>query len=119
VRESDSGVNTHDELEDVLNAHQQVFAVVDLNVELVLNCIVDHHACTYVEVIVFVIPVCLKCDWYTIPAVGVDVPESFATDFDDALGKHMRLLVQMDVVLPRVIKTSERNRQEHLAAHEH
>ena len=81
-----------------------MLSVVNLNVELVLNCVVDHDASLQVKVILLVIPVSLVSDWHSIPSLWVDVAQSVSTTLDDSLCKHMRLLSQMQVVLVWVVK---------------
>ena len=101
---SDSCVHRHDEMENILHRLQQMLSVIDLDIELAFDGIVDQNASLDVHVVVFVIPVRLESDWDTIPSVWIDVAETIAANLDDALGHDMRLLVQVNVVLIRVVE---------------
>ena len=81
-----------------------MFPIIDLNVEFVFEGVMDQHARLDVHLVQFVIPVRLESDWDTIPSVWIDVAEAIATNLDDALGHDMRLLVQVNVVLIRVVE---------------
>ena len=83
-----------------------MLSVVDLDGELAFNGVVEKDTSLDVHLIVLVVPVSLERDGDTIPAVGVDVTEAVTTDFNDALGEHMRFLIQMDVVLAGVVESS-------------
>ena len=99
-------MDAHDELEAVLHAHQQVLAVVDIDVELPLDGVVDQDAGLHANLVVLRIPVGFVRDGYSLPSVGVHVSQAFSHALDDSLGKHMRLLVQMMVVGVWVVETS-------------
>ena len=86
---------------------EQVLAIINLNIKFVFNGVMDEHACFDVHLVVFVVPVRLESDWHTVPSVWVDMSQTLATYLDDALGHHMGLLVQMDVVLVRVVESAE------------
>ena len=103
---SDCGVHRHDEVEDVLDGLEQVLAVVDLNVKFVLDGVMDEHARLDVHLVVLVVPVRLECDRHAVPPVGVDVAQALAANLDDALGHHVRLLVQVNVVLVGVVEVA-------------
>ena len=95
-----------------------MLSVIDLDGELALNGVVKKDTSLYVHLIVLVVPVSLERDGNTVPTVGVNVTETITTNLDDALGEHMRLLVQVDVVLPGVVKSTHgTNRGELLQTH--
>ena len=82
---------THDEVEHVLNAHKQNFPVVNIQVELPLDCVVDQHASLDVSLVILVVPMSLESDGDTLPTVRVVVSQSFTTAQDDSLGEDVRL----------------------------
>ncbi len=72
----------------------------------VLNGIVDKDASLDIKLILLVVPVGLESDWHAVPSLRVDVSESVAATLNDSLGHHVRLLIQMDVVLVWVVEAS-------------
>ena len=70
---SNSSVHAHDPMEAVLNTLHENFTIINLDIEFVFNCIVDHNACLDVHLVVLVVPVRFERDWNTIPSVWVDV----------------------------------------------
>ena len=69
----------------------------------------DQNASLDVELILFIIPVCLESDWDTIPSLWVDVAKSISSNFNNSLGEHVWFLLQMDMVLVWVVETSYSN----------
>jgi len=98
-------VHAHDKSEHILDGLQQVFTVVDVDVEFSLNRVVNQNASFNIKLVVFTVPMGLESDRYSIPPVGVDVPQTISTHSDDALCEKMRLLVQMNVVRKWVVES--------------
>ena len=110
-------MNTHYEVEHILDGLQHHLPVVDVDVELALNGVVHEDAGSEAVFVVFIVPVGLVCDGYTVPAVGVNMSEAFSTDTDNALGQNVGLLVEMEVVGSRVIESSDGGGHDHLVTH--
>ena len=94
----------HDEVENVLHRLQDVFPIIDFNVELVLDSIMDQHTRLDVHLVVLVVPVRLEGDGNAVPPVWIDMPQSVTAHLDDALCHHVRLLIQVHVVLVWVVE---------------
>ena len=92
---SDGSVHAHDEVENVLYRLKQMLAVINLDIELILDSIVNQYASFDVHCIVLIIPVRLESNRYAIPAVGVDVSQAVTADLNASLSKHVWLLVQV------------------------
>ncbi len=73
-------------MEYILDWLEQVFPVIDLDIEFAFNSIVDQNASLDVHVVVLVIPVGFESHRDTVPAVRVGMAQSVPADFDDALG---------------------------------
>ena len=99
-------MHRHDEVEAILNGLEQMLAVIDLNSKLALDTVVHKDARFDVHAVILVVPVRLECDRHAIPAVGVNVAQPITADLDDTLGHHVRLLVQMMVVLVGVVESA-------------
>ena len=84
-----------------------MLSVIDFDVEFGLDSVMEQDTSFDVHVVVLVVPVRLECHGNTIPTVRVDMAEAVATDLDDALGKDMRFLVQVDVVLIGVVESAD------------
>ena len=96
----------HDEVENILHRLQQVLPVVDLDIEFVLDGVVHQNARLDAKLVVLVIPVRFERDWDAIPAIWVDVAQTVTANLDNALGHHVRLLVQVKMVLVRVVEST-------------
>ena len=81
-----------------------MLSVVNLDIEFVFDSIVHKNASLDAEVVVLIIPVSLERDRDSIPTVWIDVSQTVTTNLDDALGHHVRLLIQMDMVLVWVVE---------------
>jgi len=92
-------------MEHVLDRLQQVFTVVDINVEFSFNRVVNQNASFNIEFVVFTVPMGLESDRYSIPPVGVNMSQTITTNSDNALSEYVGLLVQMNMVLSRVVET--------------
>ena len=97
-------MNTHYELEAIFDGLEQVFPIVNLDVEFVFEGVVDQHARLNVHLVEFVVPVRSVGDWDAIPALRVSMAQAIANNLDDAFGEHVRLLLKVHVVLVRVVK---------------
>ena len=91
-------------MEAILNTLHQHFAIINLNVELVLDSIMHHHTGFDIDLIVFIVPVRLESNWNSIPPVWVNMTQSITAHFNDTLCKNMRLLLQMMMVLVWVVE---------------
>ena len=85
-------MTTHEELEAVLDTHQQVLSVINVDVEFSFEGVMYQHAGFYADLVVFGVPVGLVSDWNTVPSVGVRMSKSLSDASDDPLGKDVRLL---------------------------
>ena len=88
---SDSRVHRHDELEAVLDADEQLLAVIDVNVEFALDGVVDEHAGLNANFVILRVPVRLVGDGHTVPSVVVHVAKSLSDAPDNSLGQNMGL----------------------------
>ena len=84
-------MHRHDELEAILDADQQVLAVIDVNVEFALDGVVDEHAGLDANLVILRVPVRLVRDRHTVPSVVVHVAQSLADAPDNSLGQNMGL----------------------------
>ena len=73
-------------MEDILNWLEQVFSVIDLDIEFAFNSVVDKDARLDVHIVVLVVPMGLESDGDAVPAVRIGMAQSVATNFNDALG---------------------------------
>ena len=112
-------MHRHHVVKDVLNAHQKMFAIINLDIEFVFNCIVDQHTCPNVKVVVLIAPVSFERDRNSVPTIWIDVAQPLATNLDDALCQNMRLLVEVDVMLLWVVEATDLSRQEECVSHQH
>ena len=97
-------MHTHQEVEDVLHSNQQLLAIINVDAELALDRLVDVHAGGDVHVAVFSHPVRLERDGNAVPPVRVNLTKTVTAHANDTLGKDVRLLVQVNVVLVGVVK---------------
>ena len=58
------------------------------------------------DVVIFVVPMSLEGDRYSIPSLWVNVTQTVSTDLDNTLGHDVGLLVEMDVVLVWVVEAT-------------
>ena len=86
-------MHTHDKVENVLYRLKQMLSVININIEFTFNCIVNKYASSNVKILVFIVPVSLKCYWNTIPSVWIDVSQSITNYTDNTLGKYMWFLI--------------------------
>ena len=100
-------MNTHDELEGVLNAHEQMLSIIDVDVKFSLECVVDHDTCLNANFVIFGVPVCFVSNWHSVPSIWIQMSESFTDTSDDSLSENMWLLVQMVMISIWVIKSSD------------
>ena len=81
-----------------------MLSIVDLDIEFAFYRVMDEHARLDVHIVVLVVPVRLERDRHSVPALRIGMAQSVTTDLDYALGHHVRLLVQVNVVLVGVVK---------------
>ena len=81
-----------------------MFPIIDFNAELVFDRVMDQHTRLDVHLVVLVVPMRLESDRNTVPSVRVNVPQSITANLDDALCKHVWLLVQVHMVLVWVVE---------------
>ena len=99
-------MDTHDELEAVLNADEQVLSIVDVNVEFSFESVMNVDTGLNTDLIILRVPIGLIGDWNTVPSVWVHVSESFADASDDSLGKDMWLLLKMMMISIWIVEAS-------------
>ena len=97
-------MHAHDEMEHILDRLKNVFAIVNVHVELAFNRIVHKDTGTQVVVVVLIVPVRLEGDRYAVPTVWVDVAEAVTAAPDDTFREDVRLLLQVHVVRVGVVK---------------
>ena len=78
-------MHRHDEVEAILNALEENLSIVDIDVELALECVMHEDACLDVDVVILRVPVGLEGHWHTIPTIGVDMAEAISNALNDAL----------------------------------
>ena len=84
-------MHAHEEVKAVLDALQQDSAVVDIDVELALECVVNEHTGLNVDIVILTVPVGLESDGHAIPALGVRMTETIAHALNDALSQYSGL----------------------------
>ena len=84
-------MDTHDKMETIFNTDEQLFLIVNINIEFSFYHIVNENACLYADLIVFRVPVCFVRYGYSVPSVWVHVSKSLSYDFDDSFSEDMRL----------------------------
>ena len=103
---SDSIMESHNELEAILNTDHKVLSIINIDIEFSLKCIVDQNTCFDANFVILRVPVSFVCDWYSVPSVWVHATESFSDALDDTLGEHVGFLVQMVMVGIWVVECS-------------
>lgn len=88
---SDSGVDTHHEVEAVLHALHQYFSVVNVNTEFSFNGIVDEDACFNIDLVILTVPVGLERDGHSVPPVRVQMSKSFSNYLNNSLCQYVGL----------------------------
>ena len=101
---SDGSVHAHYEMEHILHGDEQVLAVIDFDIEFVLNSVVHEDTSLDADVVVLVIPMGLESDRHTIPTIWVNVTKAVTAHLDDSLGHDVRFLVQVDMVLVGIVE---------------
>ena len=81
----------HDEVEAVLDTLEEDLAIIDIDVELSLECIMNEDAGLNVNVVILRVPVRLEGHRHAIPTLGINVAEAVAHTLNDALGQNSRL----------------------------
>jgi hypothetical protein len=71
---------------------------------------VDKNASLDVKFVIFIVPVSLESNGYSLPSVRVGLSKSITAKSDNALSKHMGLLVEVHVVLARVVEATNSKR---------
>ena len=99
-------MDTHDEVEAILDADEQVFSVIDIEVELSFEGFVNMDTSLNANLVIFRIPVSLISYWNSLPSIRIHVSKSFSYAPNDSFSENVRLLVQMVMVGIRVVKTS-------------
>ena len=84
-----------------------MLSIINLNAEFALDSVMEEDTRLDVHLVILIVPVGLEGDGDTIPAVGVDVTQAVAAALDNALGHHVGLLVQVDVVLVGVVERAD------------
>ena len=84
-------MDTHDILENVLNADQKMLSVINIDIEFSFYNIVDKNTGLDADLVVFRVPVGLVGNWDTFPSIWVHMSEPLSADLDYTLGKNMRL----------------------------
>ena len=102
-------MNTHNEMENIFNTNQEMFPVININIELSLNSFMNVDACFHTNLIILRIPVSFISDWHTFPSLWIHSSESFATEPNNSLGENVWFLVQVMVICIWVVESSYRN----------
>ncbi len=84
-------MDTHDEMKTILNTDEQLFLIINVDIEFSFYRIVNQNACLYADLIVFGIPVRFVCYWNAFPTVWIHVSKSITDNSDDSLSEDMRL----------------------------
>ena len=80
-------------MEAVLHTLEQQSSVVNIDIELALECVMHQYASLNVDVIVFRVPVCLEGYGDTIPSFRVGMSQAVTDTLNDTLGQNSRLYV--------------------------
>ena len=99
-------MHAHDKVKNVLDRLEKLLFVVNVNIEFTLDSIVDKNASLDVKFVIFIVPVSLESNWYSLPSVRVRLSKSVAAKSDNALSKHMGLLVEVHVMLARIVEAT-------------
>ena len=83
-----------------------MLSIINLDGELALDGIVHQNAGLDIHVVILVVPVSLKGDGNTIPTLSINMAQSITADLDNTLGHHVRLLIQMDVMLVGIVEVA-------------
>lgn len=94
-------------MENVLDRLQEIFSVIDVNIEFSFNRVMNQNTSFDIHIVVFVIPVSLECNGHSVPSIGVDVSKSVTYYVDYAPSENMRFLVQVNVVLVWIVEETE------------
>ena len=84
-------MDTHNEMEAVLNADQEMLPVVDVDAEFAFKGVMHVDASLDTDLVGLTVPVGLVRDGNAIPAVWVQGSESGTDTSNDTLGKDMWL----------------------------
>ena len=84
-------METHNEMEHILNTLEQNLSIINFTVELSLYSIMNEDACLDISDAILIVPASLEGHWHAVPAVVVDVAKSVSAHLDNALGQDMRL----------------------------
>ena len=68
---SNGSMHAHDEMEHILHTLHKNLAIINLNIEFVFNCIVNHNASLDIQLVVLVVPMRFESDWNTIPSIWI------------------------------------------------
>ena len=85
-------MHTHEELEAIFYADEEVLSVIDINVKLSFQSIMNMDASFDANLIILTVPVCLVSNWYTVPAVWIHSSKLGTDATNDTLGEYMWLL---------------------------
>ena len=94
-------------MENVLDRLQEIFSVIDVNIEFSFNRVMNQNTSFDIHIVVLVIPVSLECNGHSVPSIRVDMSKSVTYYVDYAPSENMRLLVQVNVVLVWIVKETE------------
>ena len=84
-------MDTHQEVEAVLNADEEVLPVVDVDAEFALEGVVHVDAGLNADLIILTVPVCLVGDRHAVPAVWIQGTKSSTHTSNDTLSEDVRL----------------------------
>ena len=73
-------MDTHNEVENILDRLKYHLSIVDVNTEFTLNSVMHKNTSAEAVLIVFIVPVSLVSDRNTVPAVGINMSKTFSTD---------------------------------------
>ena len=99
-------METHYELETVLDTDKKVFPVVDINIEFSLDGVMNQYASLYADLVILRVPVGLVGHWHTFPSVWIHLSQSLTYNLDNSLSQDVWFLVQMMMVGIWVVESS-------------
>ena len=108
---------THHEVKTILNRLQKNLPIINVQIELPLQSIVNHNARLYVDIATLTVPMSLKSNWHPIPPLRINVPQPVPTTLYKSLNYNVRLLLQVNVVLVRVVKCPQLSKHQVLLKH--
>ena len=86
-------MHRHDEVEAVLHTLEQKSPIINIDIELTLECVMNQHTSLDVDIVILRVPVCLEGYGDTIPSLRVSMSQPVSYTLNDALGQYSRLYI--------------------------